>query len=455
MTTTHTPRIVWVAGLGLFLATLDTGIINVALPSLQTAWHTTPATIAWAMSAYTVVLAATVLVWGRLADRWGPARIFGWGLIGFAVTSSACGAAPTLSALIAARAAQGLASAMIQGTAIALATVDLPAPQRRVATGTLALWQGLGPVIGPTLGGVLLTWTSWRVLFWMNLPVTLALMVLLRRQPAGRTPRNTGERLDLIGNSGVLVTVGLGLLALTTPGTSIRLLCGVGAGLAFVATVGFERAARAPVVSRSLWTVRAFWTSMGAMAVVGGATALGFMVPPYLLHLWGQGAPWQIDLLNVSAPAMLVAFSRPASRLLTRYSATRLMLSGLALMAAAFAAPAATVAARSPLLVVLSLASYGIGAAVFFPANLTGLLELTGPEVYGLMGAVQRMAINLGTAMDAAVVGAFLTHGAPVGHVASWVGIRRSWVYGATTLLLAIGGLRWSYASPKRRGHAS
>ena len=86
---------------------------------------------------------------------------------------------------------------------------------------------------------------------------------------------------------------------------------------------------------------------------------------------------------------------------------------------------------------------------MFFPANLTG------PEVYGLMGAIQRMGINMGTAIDAAVVGAFLTHGAPVAHVASRVGIRRSWVYGAITLPLAIGGLRWSYASPKRRGHAS
>ncbi len=110
------------AGLGLFLATLDTGIINIALPTLQTAWHTTAVTIAWTVVAYTVTLAGTVLFWGRLADRIGSQRIFWWGLIGFAVTSGMCGAAPTLGWLIVSRALQGLASAMIQGTAIALTT---------------------------------------------------------------------------------------------------------------------------------------------------------------------------------------------------------------------------------------------------------------------------------------------------------------------------------------------
>lgn len=446
--TTHASRIVWVAGLGLFLATLDTGIINVALPSIQTAWHTTAAIMAWAVSAYTVTLAGTVLLWGRLADRMGPQRIFWWGLIGFAVTSGACGAAPTLSALMAARILQGLASAMIQGTAIAFATVGLPSSQRHLATGTLAMLQGLGPVIGPALGGVLLTWTSWRTLFWMNLPLTIPLIVLLTQShPASVQPKH-GQPLGVLGNGFVLVTVSLGLMALTTTGT-IRMLCLIGAGAALAGIVGYERTSATPLVPRPLGTSRAFWASAGAIVMVGGATALGFMVPPYMLHLWGHWPPWQVGLMNMSAPLMLVVFSRPASRLLSRRPATPLMLGGLGLMVIAFAVLAATATARSPVLMFLSLASYGIGAAVFFPANLTALLDLAGPEVYGTMGAVQRMAINLGTAIDAAVVGVFLVHGATAGRVASLLGIRISWVFGAMTLLLAMGGLHLSYASAK------
>lgn len=439
--TTQMPRLVWVAGLSLFLATLDTGLINVALPTLQTAWHTSAAIMAWAISAYTVVLAGTVLLWGRLADRLGAAPVFWWGLVGFAVTSIACGAAPTLGTLIVARAFQGLASAMLQGTAIALATVALPASQRRLATGTLAMLQGLGPVLGPTLGGLLLTWTSWRTLFWMNLPLTIPLIIILRRGAAVRSPSHPAQPLGVIGNVLVLVTVSLGLLALGTTGT-IQLVCGVGAGAGMAATVAYERSAIAPMIPRSLWPSRAFWVSAGAMVVVGGATALGFMVPPYMLHLWGYGAPWQIGLLNLSAPLMLVLFSRPASRLLHHVPAPRLMLGGLGLMAVALAVIAATITVHSVVLLVLCLGAYGLGAAGFFPANLTRLLELTGPEVYGVMGAVQRMAINLGTAIDAAVVGVFLMHGAQAGNVASLSGARTSWLFGAVTLLLAMGALR-------------
>lgn len=131
------------------------------------------------------MLAGTVLLWGRLAERLGPPRIFWWGQIGFAVTSSACGAAPTLRALITARAL-----------------------------------QGLGPVLVPTLGGVLLTWTSWHVLFWMNLPLTISLIILRLRKAPVYTQPHPVESLGLIGNGGVLGTVSLGLLALTTPAPS-------------------------------------------------------------------------------------------------------------------------------------------------------------------------------------------------------------------------------------------
>lgn len=433
-------RIVWVAGLGLFLATLDTGIINVALPTLQASWHTTSAIMAWTVSAYTVMLAGTVLLWGRLADRIGPARVFWWGLIGFVATSSACGASPTLDALIMMRALQGLASAMIQGTAIALATADLPLSQRCVATGTLAMLQGLGPVVGPTVGGILLTWFSWRTLFWINLPLTIPLIAVLRKDVALRTKHHPVQPLGLFGQGSVFVMVSLGLASLTVNGTP-RLICLIAAGLALIGTIRSERSASTSVIPHTLWVSRTFWALAVAIMIVGGTTALVFMIPPYLLPLWGHHAPWQIGLLNMSAPLMLVAFSRPFSQLLNRYSATRLMLKGLALMATALTVIAFTINTHSVALLVLCLGAYGVGAAAFFPANLTRLLALTPPEVYGVTGAIQRMAINLGTATDAAVVGMLLLHHSTAGSIASSDGIRVSWMFGVFTLLLAMVGL--------------
>lgn len=118
-------------------------------------------------------------------------------------------------------------------------------------------------------------------------------------------------------------------------------------------------------------------------------------------------------------------------------------------MAGAFAVLAITTGNRSPILLVICLGSYGLGAAAFFPANLTAILGVAGNETQGVLGALQRMAINLGTAIDATVVGVFLVHGAQVGHEVSQTGIRTSWVYGMATLLAAMVGL-WLARDPKK-----
>lgn len=439
--TTVNNRIVGMAALGLFLATLDTGIINVALPTLQTAWHTTAATVAWTVAAYTIALAGTVLFWGRLADHVEPERVFSLGLLGFALASLACGAAPSLAWLITARALQGLSSALLQGTAVALATVRLPPTHRATAVGTLAMFQGRGPVIGPTVGGVLLTMFSWRNLFWMNLPVTVPLFFLVTRHHRGR-PRHRVDvpALDIPGNLLLMITVSAGLLALT-PHSRLEPLWFVMSLAAGFILVVWERRAVTPLIPRGVWSSGAFWAAAGAILVVGGATALAFMVPPYTLRLLNHLQPWQVGLINMSAPLFLVLVSRPASHLLHRWTADRLMLAGLALMAAAFLGMAELVGQPSAVWIVSLLAIYGLGAAVFFPSNLVRLLSAAGPEAQGVLGAMQRLAINLGTAIDASVVGVFLTLGATRMHPLSVEGVRVSWLFGVGSLMMAMLGV--------------
>lgn len=439
--TTPNHRIVWMAGLGLFLATLDTGLINIALPTLQLAWHATASMVAWTVSAYTIALAGTVLFWGRMADYMGAERVFALGLLGFAAASAACGAAPSLTWLITARAVQGLGSAMLQGTAAALVTVRLPPTLRATAIGTLAMFQGLGPVIGPSIGGALLTLFSWRVLFWMNLPVTLPLFVFVARHTARTPPRHWDvAKLDIPGNLLLMVTVSAGLLTLTTSSLlrPVWLLMTVTAG---VFLVMWERRTPTPLFPRGVWPSGAFWAAAGAVFVVGGATALGFMVPPYTLRLINHLAPWQVGLVNMSAPLVLVLAARPASRLLQRWTADRLMLAGLALMAAAFLGMALMAGKPSPIEMAGALALYGLGAGAFFPSNLMRLLAAAGPEAQGVLGALQRLAINLGTALDASVVGILLTLGATRLHPLSMEAVYMSWLFGGGTLILALLGV--------------
>lgn len=414
----NSSRIVWLAGAGLFLATLDTGIINVALPAIQIAWHARASNVAWAVVAYTIPLIGSILFWGRLADRVHPHRIFWWGLVGFGAASGLCGGAMSLRWLIGARALQGFASAMLQGTAIALAMDRLPLSQKGLAAGTLALFQGLGPVIGPTVGGVLLTWTSWRELFFINLPVVVLLLIGLGR-PKGKMAGNNGSRQATLavggawnvpGNLLLMGSVVLGLMALTVH--SHRLEWAILTVLAVTGLIGWERRALFPLVPRTFWSSRAFWSAVGAMVVV---------------------------------------CSRPLSRYIKTIGSWPLMGTGLALMGGAFALLAATSWNHDLIIMVVELAIYGVGAAAFFPANLAGLLTESEDGSHGVVGAIQRMAINIGTAVDATVVGDLLTrsHGSLSKVAVS--SIRAAWLYGVTTLFVAGIGMVWAYYHQTKR----
>ena len=441
----------WVGGLGLFLATLDTGIINIALPALQTAWHVRASEIAWTVAAYTLTLAGTVLFWGHLADGVGPERVFVVGLTVFGLASGVCGAAPALSVLVGARAVQGLGSAMIQGTAVALATTRLSPDRRALALGTLALFQGLGPVLGPTVGGVLLTWLSWRWLFWINLPVTLALIgVLSGRRRNLVSPRGRAmPAIDWTGSVLLMGTVTAGLLALASTSDSEVIWAVLTAAMG-VALFLWERRTREPLVPRALWGVPGFWAVALAVAAVGGATALGFMVPPYTLRLVHHFPPWAVGVVNMAAPLALVVCSRPASRWIPKVGPVVLMGVGLAVMAGAFASLAIAGPMVTPWVTAIALLIYGVGAAAFFPANLAGLLDVAGGNHQGVLGALQRMGINLGTAVDATVTGALLSVAVSQHHPLSAVGVRAAWAFGAGTLVAAGIGL-WATGPGNRR----
>ena len=432
-------RIVWLAGLSLFLATLDTGIINMALPTLQAVWLTSAPVVAWTVAAYTVTLAGTVLFWGRLADRMGSESILLVGLIVFGGASALCGAAPSLAILIGARALQGLGSGMVQGTAAAFVSTRIDSQRHPLAFGTLAMFQGLGPVIGPTVGGAVLTWLSWRWLFWINIPVMVPLTAMLWARHPHRPPRATIS-LDGIGNAFLMITVTAGILALAGNAGS-RSLWGLLTILMSGAFIAWERRASYPLIARALWGMPAFWAAALAVIAAGGATALGFMVPPYTLRLFDHLPLWEVGVVNITAPLALVLFSRRIGRLLSRFTASQIMGVGLVMMAGAFLALACSAVTGSPLVMIPWLLCYGIGAAAFFPSNLAAMLASAGREHQGILGALQRMGINLGIALDVTVTGIFLNIGAHADHPISIVGVHEAWAYGAVTLMGAAVGV--------------
>jgi len=184
---------------------LDGTIVNVALPAIRASLHGTLADQQWVVEAYLLTLSSLLLIGGSLGDLFGRRRVFAIGLVGFGACSMVCAIAPSNGVLIAARAAQGVAGAMLVPSTLALIVDNFDGHERAAAIGSWTAWTGIVTVIGPLGGGALVQLASWRWIFAINLLPVAATLLLLRRLPAdNRTPGH----VDVVG--AILCAFGLG-----------------------------------------------------------------------------------------------------------------------------------------------------------------------------------------------------------------------------------------------------
>src|SRR6266550_3837680 len=196
--------------LGSSIAFIDGTVVNVALPVLQRDLQATVADVQWIVEAYSLFLAALILVGGSLGDHYGRRRIFAMGVVIFAVASVWCGLSPNTTSLILARAVQGIGGALLVPGSLAIISASFSDEQRGRAIGTWSGFTAITSVAGPVLGGVLVQFASWRWVFFINVPLALVVLgVLFWRVPESRDA-DASRRLDWWGT--LLVTVGLGAL---------------------------------------------------------------------------------------------------------------------------------------------------------------------------------------------------------------------------------------------------
>jgi EmrB/QacA subfamily drug resistance transporter len=306
--------------LGSTVVFLDSTVINVALPAIADGLDAGLAGQQWVVEVYMLTLVSLLLVGGSLGDQFGRRRIFVTGLVGFGATSALCALAPTVELLVAFRALQGIAGALLVPGSLAIVAATFDGEARGKAVGTWTAWIGIATVFGPAGGGALIGLTSWRAIFWINLPLIAATVWLcLRAVEESRDP-NAYRGVDWTGI--VLSAAGLGgpVFALIEQpsrgwGDPLVLATFLG-GLACLALfVLWEMRARHPMLDLGLFRIRNFAVANGTtLAAYGGLIGGLFFVGLYLQQVVGY-TPLEAGLATTPISVLLFALSPRFGRL--------------------------------------------------------------------------------------------------------------------------------------------
>jgi EmrB/QacA subfamily drug resistance transporter len=310
--------------LGSSIAFIDGTVVNVALPAIQHDLGGGLAAQQWIVDAYLLTLGSLILVGGSLGDIFGEVRMFTLGVALFGLASVLCAAAPTSTTLIVFRAIQGIAGALLTPASLAVITSTFSGDERGAAIGTWTAWSGISTVIGPLLGGWLIGFTSWRVIFLLNVPIALFTVALVRTQLPREVRPRKAVRVDLVGAA--LCVAGLGALVFgfieqprrgwgnpAVPGT-------IGGGAALlVAFVLYESRTAMPMLPLRLFRSRNFaMTNLETLAVYGGLSAWGFFLTLFLQQNAGY-SPFRSGLATVPLTIGMFLLSRYFGRLSMRF----------------------------------------------------------------------------------------------------------------------------------------
>jgi EmrB/QacA subfamily drug resistance transporter len=327
--------------LGSALAGIDATAVGVALPSIGRAFDVGLGALQWVVTGYTLTLAGLLLVAGSLGDRYGRRRVFVVGVAWFAVAALACGLAPNASTLIAARALQGIGGALLTPGSLSILQAAFAPDQRGRAIGA---WSGLGGVataIGPFLGGWLVQVASWRLIFFINLPIAVIVIAVAHRHvPESHDISATG-RIDVLG--GLLVSAGLFGLVLGliqapdvgwgSPLTLVALVAGVGGLVLFAA---HEHHATHPMLPLGVFRSHQFTaTNIVTFVVYGALGGAMFLLPVQLQQVSGY-SPTKAGTALVPVTAVMLLLSARSGALATRIGPRLQMSAGPLVVAASF-----------------------------------------------------------------------------------------------------------------------
>jgi EmrB/QacA subfamily drug resistance transporter len=394
--------------LGSAIVMIDGTVVNVALPHIGRDLGAGFGGLQWTVNAYTLTLAALILLGGSLGDHFGRRRVFLIGVIWFAAASLACGLAPNIGMLIAARALQGIGGALLTPGSLALISASFHGPDRAAAIGAWSGLGGLASAAGPFLGGLLVEW-SWRAVFLINLPLAvLVVAVTMLRVPESRDTESP-PGLDVTGT--VLAMLGLGALTfgltgLADRGASAGAVVAIGVGvLALLAFVVVERRSTHPLVPPSLFTDTIFRVANAVTLLIYGALGVVFLLFVLQLQTVAGFSPVAAGLALLPVTVIMLVFSSRAGALAGRIGPRLPMTLGPLLAAAGVLLMLRIGEGATWLVDVLPAAVvFGAGATLVVAPLTAAVLDSAPDHLAGSASGVNNAVARAGGLLAVAVV---------------------------------------------------
>ena len=397
--------------MSILIVSLDNTVVNVALPSIRRDLDGSISQLQWIVDSYTLVLASLLIAAGSVADRLGRARVFSVGLVVFAGGSLLCSAAPGPNALIVFRMVQAVGGSMLNPVAMSIIRNTFTDPRERAQA--IGLWGGvvgLSMALGPLVGGALVAASSWRAIFWINVPVCLAALALVRRfVPESRAP--APRRIDLVGQALVMLGLGSMTYAIIEGGVagwgSARIaVFAVVAVAALAMLVPYELRRREPLIDPRFFRSKPF-AGATVIAITAFIALGGFL---FITNLYLQGdrglSAIETGLYTLPMAAMAFVTAPLSGRLVGRYGPRpSLVAGGLGLLASGLLLTGLTPTTPTDQLLLAYLV-FGIGFGMVNPPITNTAVSGMPAAQAGVAAAVASTSRLVGISLGVAIIGA-------------------------------------------------
>lgn len=383
-----------------FMATLDSSIVNVALPVMAKKLSVNMASIEWVVSSYLIIVSATILIFGRLGDIFGKTLVFQWGLVIFTIGSLLCGISTSLSFLVIARVVQGIGAASTMANNQGIITHIFPTHERGKALGVSATFVALGTMVGPPLGGFIVSVLSWQYIFLINVPVGIAAFIMGARM-LPKKEATIEEKLDLRGAALFALSIILLFSGLLKGhqigyGNGVIILAFAGSILSMSTFMWWESRAEDPLLELSIFKNKLFSISVFCAFISFTSISCTNLIQPFYLQDVLKLSPAVTGLFMMIYPLILSVVAPMSGSLSDKIGSELLTFIGLIFTSLGLMLLSMLNENSNLVQMALYVAVLAVGNGLFQSPNNSLVMSTVPKSKLGIAGGINALVRNLG-----------------------------------------------------------